>query len=40
MDVSVLHYFSFCLGFVLLGFNDKVFNQAILTNFLKFQNGH
>ena len=29
-DVSILHYFSFRLGFILLGFTDKVFNETIL----------
>ena len=40
MDVGVLHFFSLRLGFVPLVFTDKVFNVAILTNFLKFHNGH
>ena len=40
MDVSVLHSFSLCLGFIPLGFTCKVFNDAILPNFLKFHNDH
>ena len=40
MDASVLHFFSLRLNFVPLGFTSKVFNEAILTNFLKFHNGH
>ena len=40
MDVNVLHSFSLCPNFVPLGFIDKVFNEAILTNFLKLHNGH
>ena len=30
-DVSILHSFSFCLGFIPLGFTDKVFNETVLT---------
>ena len=33
MDVSVLHFFSLRLGFVSLGFTDKVFNEIVLANF-------
>ena len=40
MDVSVLHYFSLRPGFVPLSFTEKFFNEAVLTNFLKFRNGH
>ena len=40
MDVRVLYTFSLRLGFVPLGFISKVFNEVILTNFLKFHNGH
>ena len=39
MDVSILHSFSLLLGFAPLGFTGKVFNEAVLTNFLKFHNG-
>ena len=39
MDVSVLHSFSLLPGFVPLGSSGKVFNEAVLTNFLKFHNG-
>ena len=38
MDVSVLHYFFLRPGFVLLGFIGNLFNEAVLTNFLKFYN--
>ena len=40
MDVSVLHSFSLRPSFAPLGFIGKVFNKTILTNFLKFHNGH
>ena len=40
MNVSVLHSFSLHPGFIPLGFSSKVFNEAVLTNFLKFHNGH
>ena len=40
MDVCVLHFFSLQPGFVPLSFTGKVFNEAVLTNFLKFHNGH
>ena len=40
MDVSVLHSFSFRIGFVPQSFTSKVFIEAILTNFLKFHNGN
>ena len=40
MDVTVLHSFSLRPSFVPLGFIDKVFNETILTNFLKFHNGN
>ena len=40
MDVRVLHSFSLRPSFVPLGFIGKVFNETIVTNFLKFHNGH
>ena len=40
MDVSVLHSFFLHLGFVPLGFTSKIFNEAVLTNFLRSNNGH
>ena len=40
MDVSVLYYFSLGPGFVPLDFTGKVFNEAVITNFLKFHNGY
>ena len=36
MDVSVLHSFSLRLGFVLLCFTNKGFNEAILQISLSF----
>ena len=40
MDVSVLYSFSLRPSFVPLGFASKVFNEVVLTNFLRFHNGH
>ena len=40
MNVSVMHFFSLHQGFFLVGFSSKVYNEAVLTNFLKFHNGH
>ena len=28
-DVTTLYSFSFCPGFVLLGFADKIFNEVV-----------
>ena len=40
MDVSVSHSFSLDPGFFPLGFAGKVFNEVVLTNSLKFHDGH
>ena len=30
-DVSIMHSFSLCSGFIPLGFTGKVFNETVLT---------
>ena len=38
MNVNVLHSFFLCPDFVILCFTSKVFNETVLTIFLKFYN--
>ena len=40
MDVSVLHSFFFRPSFVPLDFIGNAFNKTVITNLLKFHNGH